>query len=139
MDTNRPDIEPELVHKLYVVVRGDLPPGLRTAQAGHAIAEMCLHHDERSWKWHLHDDGNYLIVLETACEWDLVEFEQYIARHDIPTVMFHEPDLDFAPTAFAALPTPEQNDLFNGLPLALSKPFWHNRLRRFLRIRPDFI
>lgn len=124
------DIEPEVEpHKLYVVVREDLPPGLRAAQAGHAIAEVAMKHPDLAWHWHR--SGNYLIVLGVPDEETLVSWWLYLDIWETPRVGFREPDLDNSFTAFAAFPEPENNRVFNVLPLAYAQ-----KKRRWFRRDP---
>lgn len=108
--------EAENPRKMYVVVREDLGPGLRAAQAAHAVAEVCLKYPEAAWKWH--SDGNYLIVLGRT---DLKELDSLHAILDaglFPVHAFYEPDLNGEKTAFACLPQIEENYLFDALVLA---------------------
>jgi len=121
----RPDETPELIEKrkMYVVVRGDLPPGLRAAQAAHAVAEMCLR-STAATGWHQDPDGNYLIILEVPDEKALLNFWADVKSWDIRRELFREPDLAREATAFAALPMPHLNHVFADLPLAYAKHRW---------------
>ena len=132
----RQDETPELVEKrkMFVVVRGDLPPGLRAAQAGHAIAEVTLSHPYIATNWHADPEGNYLIILDVPDERTLLWWLGITERESIPCVGFREPDLGNEWTSFAALPMPAQNDLFAELPLAYTKRHWGARLRRYFGI-----
>jgi hypothetical protein len=115
--------------KLYVLVREDLPPGLRAAQLAHAVAEITLRFPEVAWRWH--EAGNYLIVLGLKDEEALWEWWGYIQRWRIARVAFREPDLGMSMTAFACLPPPELNRVFSPLPLAYAprKRRWFRRNR----------
>lgn len=130
----RPDESAELAEKrkMYVVVRGDLPPGLRAAQAGHAVAEVCLYHASTAYGWNSDPDGNYLIILEVADEKELLNAYAFIRCHGIQQQAFREPDLDNEMTAFAALPSPELNYVFAHFPLAYTKRRWAARFRRWI-------
>lgn len=104
---------------MYVLVREDLPPGLRAAQAGHAVAEMCLHYPEEAWEWHT--EGNYLIMLGVTGLDALLSFHNIftlIGAGVFPVEAFHEPDMDNEMTAFACLPPSEMNWIFGRFPLA---------------------
>lgn len=127
----RQDEVPEIVEKrkMFVIVRGDLPPGLRAAQAGHAVAEMCLRHD-LARGWHDDPEGNYLIILEAESRVHLLDCLYDAQDQSITCELFREPDLDHQPTAFAALPMPEMNHVFSSLPLAYSRRRWWPRFRR---------
>jgi hypothetical protein len=120
--------------KLYVVVRGDLAPGLRAAQAGHAIAEACLRHPERAAEWHDDPEGNYLIILEVESERDLLDAYGAAKAWGVTRELFREPDLALEATAFAALPTVDQNPAFAALDLAYSKPRRWLRFKRYLGV-----
>lgn len=113
--------------KLYVVVRGDLAPGLRAAQAGHAVADTILEFPEQAKLWRTTD--NYLIVLQVPNK-QLLTINHAHLYAQMPTKMFFEPDLGDEPTAFAALPHPDQNQCFAHLDLAYSS--WVSRLRSFI-------
>ncbi len=127
----RPDENEYLIdkRKMYVIVRGDLPPGLRAAQAGHAIAEICLRQN-RAASWNLDPLGNYLIILEVPDEGALLEAFQLVKSYNICREMFREPDLRSEATALACLPPPELNHVLSGFPLAYTKRRWSARLRR---------
>lgn len=104
--------------KMYVVVRRDLAPGLRAAQAAHAVAEIMISYPDHAFIWNTDRDGNYMILLEVEDERELKIWYQEAMSRDIPRFMFSEPDLGHARTAFAALPTPDLNHVFSELPLA---------------------
>ena len=128
----RPDDLPAIAEKrkMYVIVRSDLAPGLRAAQAGHAVAEACLRHRDAT-HWHEDPEGNYLIILEVPDEEALLHFHQVVTvGWHITSEIFREPDLGYDATAFAALPRVGQNHLFSHLPLAYSKRRWWPRFRR---------
>jgi peptidyl-tRNA hydrolase len=135
---DRPDETPELTEKrkMYVVVRGDLPPGLRAAQAGHAIAEACLMIPHAADDWHEDPEGNYLIILEVPDEKALLAFWSEVKSWDIRQELFREPDMALEATAFAALPPPDLNHVFAVLPLAYTKRRWGARFRRWIGLRP---
>lgn len=105
--------------KLYVVVRRDLPPGLQAAQAGHAIAELCIRHPQAAFRWNR--GGNYLIVLAANNERDLIDWYLTAKSYDMTRELWREPDLQLDATAFAAFPEPEDNEVFARLPLALQE------------------
>lgn len=121
------------LHKLYVIVRGDLAPGLRAAQAGHAVAEAILAFPEPARRWRRTD--NYLIILEVpslgALQWN----QRHLRDQSVPFVTFTEPDLNDEPTAIACIPPPEANGHLAHLPLA----FAPGRLRAlWLRFRASW-
>jgi len=115
--------------KMYVVVRSDLPPGLRAAQAAHAVAEACLRLHAAT-HWHDDPEGNYLIILEVPNQEALLDSFAMVKSWGVPRELFREPDLRYDATAFAALPRVGQNHIFSHLPLAYSKRRWWPRFRR---------
>jgi len=134
---DRPDESQEIQaqRKMYVIVREDLSPGLRAAQAGHAIAEMCLHQPEVAWAWH--QEGNYLIVLGVPNEAELLEWFYKAKSWDVPHSMFREPDLANKATALTCLPSTELNGLFSSLMLAYTPQPRYTRLARYFGYFPD--
>lgn len=127
----RIDNTPQLAEKrkLYVVVRRDLPPGLRTAQAAHAVAEMCIYHQDLADLWRADPDGNYLIVLEVPDEPALLNMFHDVKAWGISRELFREPDIGFQATALGALPAPGLNHAFAHLPLAFAKRTIWQRMR----------
>lgn len=103
---------------MYVVVRNDLRRGLQAAQAVHAGFLFATEHPDETKEWH--DTSQFVIVLQVP------NLERLVERYNrlpssIPRVIFTEPDLGDAPTAFAALGL-EAADLLSDLPLALREP-----------------
>ena len=135
---SRPDEAPEIAHKrkLYVLVREDLPTGLAAAQASHAVAEFCIGKRWSANIWHSHPEGNYLIILGVHDEEALVAWHAICKGWDIDTKMFREPDLGGAMTAFAAHPRPDQNYIFEDLPLAFRLPHPWVRFKRWIGLGP---
>lgn len=78
--------------RLYIVVRNDLPEGLRAAQACHAAREFTLEHPGA-------DVGENLIVLETSATELALVLSKAAGTCFITT--FHEPDLGGELTAAA--------------------------------------
>ncbi len=77
---------------LHVLVRSTLSPGLKMAQASHAVAEHCL----RRGTWQ-----NERIVI---CEADDVRFKHELEMckiYRVEPVVWKEPDLHYQVTAFA--------------------------------------
>jgi len=100
-------------------VREDLPPGLRAAQAGHAIADTCLLWEREAWEWTTR--GNYLIILGVPDLESLSAAWGRVLQMEVPASIFEEPDLGGEATAIACLPPPEMNAAFADLPLAYAK------------------
>ena len=92
--------------KFFVLVRGDLSPGMQIAQAVHAAAEYALVHPD-----HVREVRN-LVVLNVLDENDLLD---YATIHPEIGVLFREEDLDDEATAYA---TVCDDGRFQGLPLA---------------------
>jgi hypothetical protein len=80
------------VEKLYAITRGDLPVGLRAAQAGHALIAWVLAHGEPC---------ESLVVLQVATRGDL---ELLSKRLHGRVELFREPDMGHELTAIAAGP-----------------------------------
>lgn len=83
---------PARTAKLYAITRGDLKPGLRTAQVGHALITWVLAHGE---------PPDNLVVLQVP---DLSALRALAERLEGDVVCFHEPDLGDELTAIAAGP-----------------------------------
>ena len=101
--------------KLYVIVRGDLPPGAQVAQACHGLRAFAEGYPEIDRAWY--DGSNNLIVLSVP---DLAELESLRCRAQeasVPVTAFCEPDFDDELTAIAI--APDGARLVSSLPLAL--------------------
>lgn len=97
------------MEKLYVVVRNDLPPGLQTAQACHALREFAHRFPELDRRWF--ESSNNLVVLQVPTLGDL---EGLVAIGSL-VAPFYEPDLGGELTAAAF----GDGRLLSSLPLAL--------------------
>ncbi len=128
-------IENKVPEKMYVVVRGDLKPGLRAAQAAHAVADVVRLYPDAVDRWQATWEDGYLIILEAANEKELTHLFHTMAREQMPVALFLEPDLNFAGTAFACIPSVDQHLWFSHLPLAYSRKArrrkWKVRFRGF--------
>lgn len=103
---------------LYVVTRRDLTPGYQGVQSQHALVEFAHMFPDAFRKWK--EDSNYLCWVSVK---DLTELRWYakVASYDgIKIATFHEPDIDFDMTAFAAEPGAKSARLFKPLDLALA-------------------
>lgn len=90
--------------RLYVVVRGDLPVGLRCAQAGHALIGYVLEHGA---------PPDNLVVLQVP---DLAAIQRVLTRVRAGRhTAFFEPDIDNELTAVAV--APEQGRALSSIPL----------------------
>ena len=103
------------------MVRGDLPYGVTVAQVAHAAAESTVEYYRENSTW---PDGMYCIVLSVPGEPELLALGERLQHHDIPHVLFREPDmlrLDGTPaaTAIGLHPGPKSDlkKLLSGLPL----------------------
>jgi hypothetical protein len=104
------------MEKIYIVVRADLPPGDRCAQACHALAAFTLEHTELARAWNR--DSNNLVILECQDEAQLLSLAERTAA--FPQCLFREPD--FADQATAMALTSDARRLLSSLPLALRQP-----------------
>ena len=94
-------------NKMYVVVREDLDPGLRTAQACHAATLY-------GRDFGASEEQN-LIVLGVPDKEQLAQLLFELERRHIPKVWFKEPDVDNELTALAC--PVEATPLVRNLPL----------------------
>jgi hypothetical protein len=93
--------------KLYVLVRGDLSPGLQLAQAVHAATEYALRFPAMA------RSTENVVVLNVADEPELLS-------HAEPSgFLFHEPDVNDEATAYAIVADGRR---FSTLPLAGRSP-----------------
>jgi hypothetical protein len=109
--------------KLYVVVREDLAPGLELAQALHAAVELAILRPEDALAWR-RESQNVAILGERGGEAGLSATHARVRAMGARPVLFHEPDLGGAFTAFAFLAddaSPAARCL-SSLPLALRPP-----------------
>jgi len=107
--------------KLYVVVRGDLKPGLRAAQAVHAGIAHGMVWVQSTWQWNL--VGGVLVVLQVRGGLpELKELRDKLVNQSPPSTFteFHEVDLNNELTAIAAY-GPGVEELVRELPLAFSE------------------
>lgn len=103
---------------LYLVVRGDLPPGRQVAQACHAARQFMEDHPltERQW----FETSNTLAVLSVPDLGALLAFWGRTEMLGLRSSLFREPDLGDEPTALALEPGKFSQRLCQCLPLALS-------------------
>lgn len=81
--------------KLYVIVRKDLSIAQRAVQAGHAVAEFCLHSPFSRWS------NGTLIYLGVKGLNQLENLKYKLEDQGIRVVEFREPDLNNQITAIA--------------------------------------
>jgi hypothetical protein len=91
-----------------VIVRKDLNISQRAVQAGHAVAEFCLHGPFSRWT------NGTLIYLGVKGLVQLENIKQKLQNENIRFVEFKEPDLDNQTTAIA---TDQHSKLFERLNL----------------------
>jgi peptidyl-tRNA hydrolase len=101
--------------RLCVIVRGDLPPGARIAQAVHGAHEFSEAHpdDYRAWR----NASNTVAILGARDEAHLVEVQDQAEMYGIPTATFREPALDDSTTVLVLGPHPATRKVTRGLPL----------------------
>lgn len=105
-----------MMGKLYIVVRGDLSPGLRAAQACHAQRLFVEEHPEVDRDWY--EKSNTIVILEVRDIDELMDLAFDLDAEDISFSQFHEPDLQNEPTAIAI--APEGRSFCRRLPLAFT-------------------
>jgi hypothetical protein len=104
------------VPKLYVVVRGDLEPGLRAAQACHALRQFTADHPDADLEWF--ETSNTIVLLEVLDIDELSDLAFDLERQGARIAKFIEPDLGYELTAIAV--APEGRGRCGRLPLAFA-------------------
>lgn len=105
------------VDKLYVIVRGDIPPGLQIAQSCHVCFEFQKNHIELTKLWN--EESNYIVILSCKDEEAINKLIHKAERKNIRFSIFREPDLDNQITAIALEPTKRSKRICSSLPLAM--------------------
>ncbi len=90
------------MRKMYVLVRKDLAGSQPAVQAGHALAEFLLNHENHGW------DNGTLIYLSVKNEDELLDWGYKLATLDVPFSSFTEPDIGDQTTAIAAVDCSEK-------------------------------
>ena len=103
------------MEKLYVIVRGDLPPGAQVAQSCHAMRLFSAQHPEVDREWY--EQSNNLVCLQVADEDALLELFERAQSAEVATSTFREPDFGGSATAVAIGPAGKR--LVSNLSLAL--------------------
>ena len=85
------------MHKMFVLVRRDLPSTYRGVQAGHALAEFLLHYPHQGQEWNNHT----LIYLGVENQAALEEWSKKLDEKNIEYAAFREPDIGNELTAIA--------------------------------------
>lgn len=75
----------------YILVRGDLSPGLQIAQACHASLDFAITHPDKARKWR--DTSNYLCILNVKDETELLDYATLAHTKGAKHVLFHDPDV----------------------------------------------
>ena len=94
--------------KLYVIVRKDLSIAQRAVQAGHVVAEFCLHSPFSRWS------NGTLIYLGVKGLTQLERIKYKLKDKNIRVIEFKEPDINNETTAIA---TDQHSQLFDKLNL----------------------
>ena len=103
--------------KLYVIVRGDLAPGLRAAQACHALRQFAAEHPEVDADWFT--TSNTIVLLEVPDLEALSELCFELDSRGVRRASFIEPDIGHELTAIAV--APEGGRWLSRLPLAFNE------------------
>lgn len=101
--------------RLYIITRADLPPGLRAAQAGHAIAAFALEHPRRFRRW----NNRYLLMLEVPDLGSLARAGVHARLRGISQSAWCEPDLGNELTSIALAPSWRTTNFCSQYPLLL--------------------
>jgi hypothetical protein len=99
---------------LYIIIRTDLTPGQKLAQACHVAFSFCQENQEVTHHWI--NISNYICLLESN---NIEHLFDQAKMWNIKCSSFREPDLDYMMTALALEPGPLTKKLCNKLPLAL--------------------
>lgn len=102
---------------MYIVVRGDLAPGMQLSQSVHAMTQFNFEHPDITKAWF--EKSNYVAVLSIASESDLKNLIKKADIEGIKHSIFYEPDLDNQATAAAFEPSQKTKKLCSKLKLAL--------------------
>lgn len=94
--------------KLYVITHKDLSVSQRAVQAGHAVAEFCLHSPFSSWS------NGTLIYLGVRNLNQLEKLMYQLNNENVTYIEFREPDLDNQVTAIA---TDQHSEIFERMRL----------------------
>ena len=93
----------QMVRRLYIVVREDLPPGASShSQVAHALTEYSFKYPRDFKEWH--DNSNTLVVCQVPDMNALLDLVERAAFEHVPRALFLEPDLDDTLTAVAFEP-----------------------------------
>lgn len=101
--------------KLYVLVRSDLGPGPRVAQAVHGTDEFRDMHPGLHAQWR--KDSNTVAVLGVQDEAHLNTVREQAERYGVPFATFREPDLANASTVLVLAHHPATKKITGRLPL----------------------
>jgi len=85
------------MERLYCIIRKDLTPGQKTAQACHAATQFLLDNPDTEW------DNGYIICLEIENEASLKELKYELERKNKNHSHFIEPDMNNSLTSISAL------------------------------------
>lgn len=99
------------------MVRKDLEPGARLAQAVHAAFTFATVHPDITKEWI--NISNYICILEIDNEPELVKLWEKAVKEDIAASRFIEPDFNNSLTAIALEPGIKSKKLCSNLKLAL--------------------
>lgn len=102
-----------------MLTRRNLTPGYQATQATHAALAFAVEFPELTKAWH--DESNYLVVLATENEQELVQYLNEATDRGLRTTAFREPDLGDQLTAIVLEPGVEARRLCSNLPLALRR------------------
>ena len=113
--------------RLYVVVRGDLPPGHQATQSVHAALLFSVLHPAEARSWHT--ASGYLVVLSCTDADELERLEAAARRRGVRAVRFEEVDFPEGErlTALALGPGDGARRLCSNLPLLGRKAMMRGR------------
>jgi peptidyl-tRNA hydrolase len=101
--------------RLYVIVRGDLSPGLAAAQAVHAAFQFSREHPSLTEPWM--QDSQYLVIVTVPSIEDLWDKRLLANERGIQSSIWHEPDMGNQATALVLAPCDGARRMCANLPL----------------------
>lgn len=103
----------------YIIVRGDLPPGLQAAQVAHAALDFAVGFPDIAAQWKR--ESNYICVLQVPDEETLLDYADMAWKGGHEFVCFYDPDVSGGSHTALAIEPGEFHLALSSLPLALRK------------------
>jgi peptidyl-tRNA hydrolase len=101
----------------YIIVRGDLSPGLQVAQTAHAALDFAIEYPDIGKQWK--QESGYICILQVPDEEDLLDIVDLARRRETRYSLFYDPDVDGGSFTALAVEPGEFHLALSSLPLAL--------------------